>query len=63
MERALIIPVFKKGKRNICENYTGISLLKNGYKIYAKIMTRRLREITANLLLLEQTGFRKEDLS
>jgi hypothetical protein len=58
-QKAKIISLFKKGKRNSCENYQGISLLATSYKIYAKILNKRLMNISDVLLLEEQNGFRK----
>jgi sorting nexin-29 len=54
-----IIPIFGKGDRLKCENYRGISLLNEGYKIYAKIITARLQKIIKAIMLEEQSGFRK----
>lgn len=55
---AEIISLFKKGDRNNCENYRGISLLNSIYKVYAKIINKRLKVISENLLSEEQCGFR-----
>ena len=38
--QARVKSLFKKGKCDECLNYRGISLLNNGYKIYAKIITQ-----------------------
>ena len=53
------IPVHKKGDRNNPDNYKGISLLNNGYKIYSEISAKRLTVIAKALLLEEKNGFRK----
>ena len=37
----------------------GISLLNTGYKIYTKIIAKRLTVIAETLLIEEQNGFRK----
>jgi len=37
--QARIKSLLKKGKRDNCSNYRGISLLNRDYKIYAKIIT------------------------
>jgi hypothetical protein len=52
--RAFVIPIHKKGDRNIPDNYRGISLLNTGYKIYSKIIAKRLTE--AVLLTLQRGG-------
>ena len=49
----------KKRDRNNPGNYKSISLLNNGYKIYSKIIAKRLTVIAEALLLEEQNGFRK----
>jgi len=49
----------KKGDRNNPDNYRGISLLNIGYKIYSKIIAKRLTAIAGVLILEEQNGFRK----
>jgi len=49
----------QKGERNNPDNYTGISLLNTGYKIYSKIIAKRLTAIAEALLLEKQNGFRK----
>jgi hypothetical protein len=51
-QKEKIISLFKKGKRNRCENYRGISLLATSYKIYVKILNKRLLNISDVLLLL-----------
>ena len=56
---AIVIPIHKKGDRNNPDNYRGISLLNTGYKIYSKIIAKRLTAIAEVLLLEEQNGFRK----
>ena len=56
---AIVIPIHKKGDRNNPDNYRGISLLNTGYKIYSKIIAKRLTVIAEVLLLEEQNGFRK----
>jgi hypothetical protein len=58
-QKAKIISLFKKGKRNRCENYRGISLLATSYKIYARILNRRQVNISDILLLEGHNSFRK----
>ena len=59
MEDSNFIPIHKKGDRNNSDNYRGISLLNTGYKIYSKIIAKRLTAIAVVLLLEEQNRFRK----
>jgi len=56
---AIVIPIHKKGDRNNPDNYRCISLLNTRYKIYSKIIAKRLTAIAEVLLLEEQNGFRK----
>jgi len=56
---AIVIPTHKKGDINDPDNCMGISLLNTGYKIYSKMITKRLTTIAEFLLLEEQNGFRK----
>jgi hypothetical protein len=56
---AIVIPNFKKGKRESCGNYRGISLSCARYKLYAKTIERKINVICEPLLSEEQNGFRK----
>lgn len=56
---AKIYPVYKKGDRQNCENYRGISVLGICYKIYASILKSRFNVIMENIILEPQNGFRK----
>ena len=55
---ARVKSLFKKGKRDDCSNYRGISLLNNGYKICAKTITQRFKTISETVLLEEQNSSR-----
>jgi len=58
--KAIIVPVYKgKGSRNECGNYRGISLLSIAGKVYGKIVTKRVQQITECRISEEQGGFRK----
>jgi len=56
---AIVIPIHRKGGRNNPDNYRYIGLLNTGYKMYSKIIAKRLTVIAEVLLLEEQNGLRK----
>jgi len=60
--RSIVVPLYKRGDKNVPSNYRGISLLCSAYKVFAEIIRRRLEEKTERRRLLPetQTGFRKE---
>jgi hypothetical protein len=57
----VICPIFKKGEKNRAENYRGITLPNTGYKLYASVLSERMkREIEEKGVLPDsQAGFRK----
>jgi len=55
----LLLHQYTKKETNNPDNYTGISLLNTGYKIYSKLIAKRLTVIADVLQLEEQNGFRK----
>ena len=57
---ASIVSLFKKGKRSLCDNYRGISLLSVAGKILARVILSRLNDQLTDLVYSEsQCGFRK----
>lgn len=58
-ENAIVVPIHKKGDRNDPGNYRGISLLCAGYKLFAKMIARRIDTHMETRLLECQNGFRK----
>ena len=57
---ASIVSLFKKGKRSLCDNYRGISLLSVAGKILARVILSRLNNQLTDLVYSEsQCGFRK----
>ena len=59
LKSAIVVPIFKKGDLSKMENYPGISLLSTAYKILAKLIARRLTDLSEGFLLECQHGFRK----
>ena len=57
---ALIVPLYKgKGDKQECGSYRGISMLSVVGKTYGKILIKKVRLLTENLIGEEQCGFRK----
>ena len=56
---AKIILLFKKGERDEIKNYRPISLLSQLYKVFTKIIQKRIERILDENLPREQAGFRK----
>ncbi len=54
-KKAIIVPLYKgKGSRNECGSYRGISLLCVPGKVYGRILTERLMEVTERKVSEEQ---------
>ncbi len=59
-KKAIIVPLHKgKGSRSEFSSYRGISLLSVPRKVYGRILTERLTEVTEGKVSEEQGGFRK----
>jgi sorting nexin-29 len=58
-KESIIVPIYKKGDKNYCNNYRDVSLLSTAYKILYNILlaglTRYVKEIIGN----HQCGFRR----
>ena len=55
---ASIVTIFKKGDRSACGNYRGISLLSITGKIFARVLHKRLHDLSESVLPESQYGFR-----
>ena len=57
--RAVIVPIFEKKYKTVCDNYRGISLLRHAEKVFASVILQRIRKSTDEILSESQAGFRK----
>ncbi|CAF3323508.1 unnamed protein product [Rotaria sp. Silwood2] len=55
---AILIRLFKKGDKQLCDNYRGISLLSVISKLFSRIILNRIQQLIDNQLLESQSGFR-----
>jgi hypothetical protein len=58
-KESIIIPIHKKGIKSGCNNYRGISLLSNAYKILSNILLTRLNLYINEVIVDHQCGFRR----
>jgi hypothetical protein len=58
-KESIIVQIHKKGDKNDCNNYTGISLLSTAYKILSKILLARLTPYINKVTGDHQCGFRR----
>lgn len=61
LKYAVVLPLFKKGKKELVENYRPVSLLTTFSKIFEKVIYARLLKhfTTNNIMSNSQYGFRK----
>jgi hypothetical protein len=57
--RAVIVPIHKKGDRMECSNYRAISLLSVPEKVYTKVLQQRLKRCVETAMDEEQAGLRQ----
>ena len=58
--RTVIVPIFKKKDKTVCDNYRGISLLGHVEKVFASVILQIIRKMTDEILTESQAGFRKD---
>jgi len=56
----IICPIHKKNDETDCQNYRGISLLSVIYKVFAKILAKRLSPYTEQIIGDYHRGFRRD---
>ena len=58
-ENSTLLPTYKTGGKQEVENYGGISLLNAWYKLYSKILNKKLKTQAETFLLECQNEVRK----
>ena len=59
---SIVVPIYKKGDKEQCGNYRGISLTPVISRIFASLLLKRLSECWESRIREEQAGFvRAED--
>ena len=57
---ACVVPLYKgKGDVHECSNFRGISLLRVVGKVYGRLLIKRIRDKTENVIAEVQSGFRR----
>jgi sorting nexin-29 len=56
-KESFIVPVYKKGDKMDCSNYSGISLLSTKYKIVSNILLSRLTPYVDEIIGDHRCGF------
>ena len=59
LEKAVFIPIPKKGNAKECSNYRTIALISHTKKVMFKILQARLQQYVNRELPDDQAGFRK----
>jgi hypothetical protein len=56
-KESIIVPIHKKGEKIDCNNYRGISLLSNSYKVSSNIILSRLSPYIDSIIVIISVGF------
>ena len=61
LKTAEVVPIFKKGERELCSNYRPISILNPFAKLFEKCLLDQLNKyfVSNNLISPDQYGFKK----
>ena len=59
-KESITVPIYKKGDKTDCNNYRGITLLSNTYKILTNILLSRLTPQAKEIVSYHQGGFRRK---
>ena len=59
LKTANITPIYKKGKRDLKDNYRPVSILPLLSKLYARSMIKQISDFFENIFSKNQCGFRK----
>ena len=65
LKTAEVVPIFKKGERELCSNYRPISILNSFAKLFEKCLVDQLNNyfVSNNLISPSQYGFKKNCLT
>jgi hypothetical protein len=58
-KQSIIVPIYKKGDKTDCSNYTGISLFPTAYKLLPNILLSVLTLYAGEIIGDHQCGFRR----
>jgi hypothetical protein len=62
VERIFIVPIYKKGYKNDCNNYRGLSRLSSAYKILSNILLAMLTPYVKEIMGIISVGSVVTDL-
>ena len=58
-KESIVVPIYKKGDKTVCNNYRGITLLSTSYKILTNILVSRLTPYIDDIIGDHQCAFRR----
>ena len=60
LKQAIITPVFKKGDKNLKENYRPVSILPNVLKVFERLLFKQISNFMEPFFSKQQCGFHKD---